>query len=120
MSTLFHPRISVEQAEQGYELPPKFDTSGVIHGATTDFASDDVRRHASMNQEALRLTMQTGEVPYSILSSGASDHVVSQSCLYRPVLLWGASTGQPLEFRELKKLSTHRRSQEIPVNPTQL
>jgi hypothetical protein len=120
MSTLFHPRISVEQAEQGYELPPKFDTSGVIHGAITDLARDDVRRHASMNEEALRLTIQKGELHYSILSSGASDHVVSQSCLYRPVLFWGASTGQPLEFLELKKLSTHRRSQEIPVHSIRL
>jgi phosphoribosyl-AMP cyclohydrolase len=114
MSTLFHPRISVERVEEGCELAPKFDASGVIHGATTDFARDDVLMHADRNQEALRLTMQTGEAHYSILSSGAIYHVVSQSCLYRPVLFLGATTGQPLEFRELKKLSTHRRSQESP------
>jgi phosphoribosyl-AMP cyclohydrolase len=64
MNTLFHPRTSIEQVEESTELAPKFDSAGVIPVVTTDFATGELLMHAYMNEEALRLTIQTGEAHY--------------------------------------------------------
>ena len=64
MELIFHPRTSVEQVEEGIALAPKFDAAGVIPVVTTDSATGELLMHAYMNDEALRLTIQTGEAHY--------------------------------------------------------
>ncbi len=60
----FHERRSVEQVEEGVELAPKFDERGVIPVVTTDRQTGELLMHAYMNEEALRLTIETGEAHY--------------------------------------------------------
>ena len=64
MELKFYPRTSVEQVEEGCELAPKFDEAGVIPVVTTDYHTGELLMHAYMNEEALRLTIQTGEAHY--------------------------------------------------------
>ncbi len=60
----FSARVSVEQVEEGAELAPKFDSSGLIPVVTTDAASGEVLMHAYMNAEALLKTIEHGEAFY--------------------------------------------------------
>ena len=60
----FSLRCSVEQVEEGHDLAPKFDASGLIPCVTTDFHSGEVLMVAVMNREALLRTIQTGEAHY--------------------------------------------------------
>jgi phosphoribosyl-AMP cyclohydrolase len=64
MKAVFHPRISVEQVEEGNELAPKFDEQGVLPVVTTDFTTGELLMHAYMNREALEKTIETGEAHY--------------------------------------------------------
>jgi phosphoribosyl-AMP cyclohydrolase len=64
MSALFHERKTVEQVEEGNELAPKFDASGVIPVVTTDYLTGELLMHAYMNAEALEKTITTGEAHY--------------------------------------------------------
>ena len=57
---LFGTRVTVEQVEEGNELAPKFDASGLIPCVTTDFHSGEVLMVAVMNYEALTTTIETG------------------------------------------------------------
>lgn len=59
-----HPRISVEQVEEGWELAPKFDEHGLIACVTTEAASGEVLMLGYMNREALKRTIQTGKAHY--------------------------------------------------------
>ena len=63
-STPFGERLSIEQVEEGHELAPKFDGRGLIPAITTDRASGEVLMLGWMNEEALRLTIETGEAHY--------------------------------------------------------
>jgi len=85
----FHPRISVEQVEEGRELAPKFDAAGIIPVVTTDHASGELLMHAYMNDEALRLTIETGEAHYWSRS---------RQCLWRK----GATSGLIQRIREIR------------------
>lgn len=60
----FAERISVEQVEEGQELAPKFDAAGLIPVVCTDFSSGELLMHGYMNEEAMRKTIETGEVHY--------------------------------------------------------
>ncbi len=60
----FAKRSSVEQVEEGLELAPKFDISGLIPVVCTDYASGELLMHAYMNEEALRKSIETGEAHY--------------------------------------------------------
>jgi len=60
----FHPRISVEEVEEGVTLCPKFDDGALMPCITTDAESGEVLMLGWMNPEALRLTLQTGEAHY--------------------------------------------------------
>lgn len=82
---VFAPRTSVEQVEEGSELAPKFDASGVIPCVTTDFASGELLMHAYMNEEALRRTIQTGEAHYWSRSRGVLWHKGATSGLVQKV-----------------------------------
>lgn len=61
---LFSPRSSIEQVEESQELAPKFDADGLIACITTDAESGDVLMLGYMNEEALKRTIDTGEVHY--------------------------------------------------------
>ena len=62
--TLFAPRVSIEQVEEGHELAPKFDERGLIACVTTDHDSGEVLMLGYMNEEAFRRTLELGEAVY--------------------------------------------------------
>ncbi len=53
-----------KQIEESLELTPKFDDAGLITAIAQDFATGDVLMVAYMNQEALALTIETGNAVY--------------------------------------------------------
>ena len=61
---IFAPRTSILQVEEGTELAPKFDASGSIPCITLHAGTREVLMFAFMNEEALRLTIQTGLAHY--------------------------------------------------------
>ncbi len=63
-NSLFAARKSIEQVEEGQELAPKFDDQGLIAVVTTDVNSGELLMHAYMNEQALALTIETGEAHY--------------------------------------------------------
>lgn len=50
--------------EEGTAFIPKFDANGLITAVVTDVASGELLMVAHMNDEALRLTVETGEAWY--------------------------------------------------------
>ena len=58
-SLIFADRTSVEQVEEGTDLAPKFDQNGVIPCITQHAESREILMFAFMNEEALRLTIET-------------------------------------------------------------
>jgi phosphoribosyl-AMP cyclohydrolase len=64
MTGPFAPRETVEQVEEGHMLAPKFDANGLIPVVTTDFASGELLMHGYMNEEALKMTIASGEAHY--------------------------------------------------------
>jgi len=115
MTVTFYPRISVEQVEEGCELAPKFDNHGVIPVVTTDFIRGELLMHAYMNEEALRLTIETGEAHYWSRSrqclwhkgatSGLVQHVRDiridddQDCIWLRVELGGSGASCHVGYR---------------------
>ena len=61
---MFTKRKSIKQIEEGKELAPKFDKTGLIPVITTDFKNGNVLMHGYMNRQALKKTIETGEVYY--------------------------------------------------------
>jgi phosphoribosyl-AMP cyclohydrolase len=57
-------RLSVEQVEEGLDLAPKFDRSGLIPVVTTDADTGEVLMVATMDAEALLRTVDTREAHY--------------------------------------------------------
>jgi len=55
----FSPRTSVEQVEEGHELAPKFDENGVIPCITRHHESGEILMFSFMNEDALRLTINS-------------------------------------------------------------
>jgi phosphoribosyl-AMP cyclohydrolase len=62
--TEFHPRLTIEQVEEGTQLAPKFGEGGLTPCVTTDAASGEVLMLGWMDADALRLTLQTEEAHY--------------------------------------------------------
>ncbi len=62
--SLFSPRLSVEQVEEGHDLAPRFNAEGFIPVVTTDAASGEVLMLGVMNAEALTRSIETGEAHY--------------------------------------------------------
>lgn len=60
----FQDRETIEQVEEGNDLAPKFDARGLITVVTTDADSGELLMQGYMNEEALRLTITTGEAHY--------------------------------------------------------
>ncbi len=63
-TTPFASRLTVEQVEEGRDLAPKFDASGLMPAITTDFTSGELLMVGYMNAEALQKTITTGEAHY--------------------------------------------------------
>jgi phosphoribosyl-AMP cyclohydrolase len=63
-SALINPRTSREEIEAGLKLQPKFDPDGLIPCITADAESGEVLMFAFMNEEALRLTIETRKATY--------------------------------------------------------
>ena len=61
---MFTKRKSIKQIEEGKELVPKFDKFGLIPVIATDFKKGNVLMHGYMNRQALKKTIETGEVYY--------------------------------------------------------
>jgi len=85
MNIPFHPRISIEQVEEGTELAPKFDANGHMPVVTTDYATGEVLMHAYMNAEALKKTIETGEAHYWSRSRAVPWHKGATSGLVQRV-----------------------------------
>lgn len=81
----FSPRTSVEQVEEGCELAPKFDRDGLIPCVTTDADTGNLLMLGYMNDEALRLTIETGEAHYWSRSRQAVWHKGATSGLVQAV-----------------------------------
>jgi phosphoribosyl-AMP cyclohydrolase len=60
----FAPRGDKRAIEEGDAFAPKFDRDGLIVCVTTDVHSGDILMLAYMNEEALRLTLETGVAHY--------------------------------------------------------
>lgn len=61
---VFAPPGGKEDLEEGVTLTPRFGPDGLITAVTSDAQSGDLLMVAHMNAEALRLTIETGEVHY--------------------------------------------------------
>jgi phosphoribosyl-AMP cyclohydrolase len=60
-TSIFAPRASTEQVEEGRLFVPKFDADGLIACVVTDAWSAEVLMVAHMSEEALAKTLTTGE-----------------------------------------------------------
>jgi phosphoribosyl-AMP cyclohydrolase len=56
--------LTKEQLESGSEFAPRFNRDGLIAAIVADAGSGDVLMFAYMNEEALRLTIETGEANF--------------------------------------------------------
>jgi phosphoribosyl-AMP cyclohydrolase len=83
--SIFGKRVSVEQVEEGQELAPKFDGSGLIPVITTDFTSGELLMHGYMNEEALRKSIELGEAVYFSRSRQALWHKGATSGLVQTI-----------------------------------
>jgi phosphoribosyl-AMP cyclohydrolase len=64
MTVTFAPRLSVLDVEEGKALAPRFAMDGLMPCVTTDAGDGTVLMIGWMNDEALRLTIATGEAHY--------------------------------------------------------
>lgn len=90
MSNLIDPKsISKTELESGKIFAPRFDEHGLILAVVTDAESDAILMAAYMNEEALRLTFDTGYVHFFSRSRNS---------------LWkkGESSGELLNFVEMR------------------
>ena len=60
-TSVFAPRASTEQVEEGRLFTPKFDADGLITCVVTDAGSAEVLMVAHMSEQALAKTLTTGE-----------------------------------------------------------
>ncbi len=86
MTISLNPRRTVAQVEEGAELAPKFDESGLMPCVTSDAASGEVLMLGWMNAEALRLTLETGAAHYFSRARGALWRKGAQSGLTQHVV----------------------------------
>jgi phosphoribosyl-AMP cyclohydrolase len=60
----FTPRGNAKEVEEGALLMPRFDAAGLITAVAVDATDKSVLMVAHMNEEALRLTVETGTAWY--------------------------------------------------------
>ena len=63
-TNIFSERTSIKQVEESDELAPKFNSKGLIPVVTTDAESGELLMHGFMNQKALEISIETGEMHY--------------------------------------------------------
>ena len=63
-SPIFAIRTSIEFVEEGHELAPKFNADGLLTCVTSDAVSGELLMVGYMNEEALKLTLQTSLAHY--------------------------------------------------------
>ena len=61
---MFEKRNSILEVEEGNKLQPKFDNKGLIPAITVQFGSNEILMHGYMNEEALRLSIETKRAHY--------------------------------------------------------
>jgi len=83
---MFAERKTIEQVEEGNELAPKFDKSGLIPAITTDKSSGEVLMLGYMNSEALELSIKTGEAHYYSRSREVVWHKGATSGLVQKII----------------------------------
>lgn len=69
-TALFSASAGKDALEEGTRLTPRFDASGLITAIAVDAATGEVLMLAHMNDEALALTIRTGEAHYYSRSRG--------------------------------------------------
>ena len=57
-------QLSKQEREHGSQLSPKFDSNGLLSAVVCDASSGEVLVVAFMNQEAINLTLESGEVHF--------------------------------------------------------
>ena len=85
-TSAFSSRSSIEQVEEGLQLAPKFDTSGLIACVTTDAQTGEVLMLGYMNAEALQKTISTGQAHYWSRSRQLLWHKGASSGLFQEVV----------------------------------
>ena len=80
---------SSSETEEGLAFQPRFDASGLVTCVATDARTGDVLMVAHMNEEALRLTVETGDAWY---------YSRSRKALWRK----GESSGQVQRVLEMR------------------
>ncbi|MGH1403310.1 MAG: phosphoribosyl-AMP cyclohydrolase [Alphaproteobacteria bacterium] len=75
--------------EEGLEFSPRFDDNGLIPCITTCTKTDDVLMFAFMNEQSLRLSIETGEAHYWSRS---------RSCLWHK----GATSGYTQQIIQMR------------------
>ena len=83
---MFKKRDSIYEVEEGKFLSPKFNDEGLIPVTTTDHKSGEVLMHGYMNQDALKLTIETKEACYWSRSRKALWHKGRTSGFVQKVL----------------------------------
>ena len=86
MTVTFAPRTSVLEVEEGLALAPRFPADGLLPCVTTDAADGTVLMLGWMNDQALRLTIQTGEAHYFSRTRHAVWHKGATSGLKQRVI----------------------------------
>ncbi len=74
MAGIFQVPGDKEALESGRELTPRFTADGLITAVVSDADSGEILMLAHMNDEALRLSIETGEAHYWSRSRGALWH----------------------------------------------
>lgn len=59
-----------DERETGTKLSPKWDSNGLITGVVTDSATGELLMVAHLNEDALRLTLESGEAVFWSRSRG--------------------------------------------------
>jgi phosphoribosyl-AMP cyclohydrolase len=71
MSQIFPKAADTHSLERGTTLAPRFDAAGLIAAVVTHVETGEVLMLAWMNDEALKLTLDTGQAHYFSRSRGA-------------------------------------------------
>ncbi len=74
MAGIFHTAKDKRELETGDQLTPRFNAEGLVTAIASDADSGEVLMLAHMNDEALRLSIQTGEAHYWSRSRGELWH----------------------------------------------
>ncbi|MAF97416.1 MAG: phosphoribosyl-AMP cyclohydrolase [Micavibrio sp.] len=81
-----HMRNDMKNLEEALEFKPKFDDQGLIPCITTSAKSGKVLMFAFMNEEAINMTLKTGEVHYWSRSRGELWHKGASSGMVQKVI----------------------------------